>query len=67
MQAIEFTTQVKSDHKIRIPERFSALLKDHMNIRVIVLFDEDQEPDPDTLLLKQYLEESIEDGRFEEM
>ncbi len=66
MQAIEFTTQIKAGQTIKIPECFHSLLKNQKQVRVIVLFDEDPEPDPEMLLLKQYLEEPIEESSYEE-
>jgi bifunctional DNA-binding transcriptional regulator/antitoxin component of YhaV-PrlF toxin-antitoxin module len=66
MQAIEFTTSITADQTIVIPEKFRTVLGKHKRVRVIVLFEEDIEPDPEILVLNKYLDENLENSHFDE-
>lgn len=43
MQAIEFSTEIKPNHTIEVPEAYAALLQAHQKVRIIILLEEDEE------------------------
>jgi hypothetical protein len=43
MRAIEFSTEIKSNHTIEVPEAYAALLSPQQKVRVLLLLEEAEE------------------------
>lgn len=57
MQAIEFSTEIKPDYTIEVPEAYAALLQAQQKVRIIILLEEDEEQDLwNKMTTEQFLE-----------
>ena len=58
MKAVEFKTKLKHQ-SIRVPDKFRSAINENKDVRVIILFDEDNSADTDdfkNLVNEQFLE-----------
>ena len=56
MQAIEFSTKIESNRQIKVPHAFATMLKDHQQVRIIILVEDDDESTWQNGVAEQFLQ-----------
>jgi hypothetical protein len=67
MQAIEFSSKSTGENFIKIPDKFSMLLKPNRKFKIIILFEEDEEQKEwEQLTAKQFFDGyAVEDSMYD--
>ncbi len=64
MQAIEFSSKEIKDNTIKVPKEYTPYLKGRNKIKVIILFEDEENPDWEKLALKQFLDGYAEEDNI---
>ncbi len=55
MQAIEFSTEIKPNHTIEVPEAYAALLQAQQKVRIIILLEDEEQDLWNKMTTEQFL------------
>ncbi len=68
MQAIEFSTKIEGNHQIEVPPAFAKMLKEHQQVRIIILVEDNEESAWQNSVAEQFLQGyAQEDAQYDKL